>query len=190
MLHVFSGTVENFSFWRRELDCEPAPAIAKHFTNRDTCDILSMESDVVRARGSYPPTLPEASDSFYFMCKTKRRREWDSFSAEKPRAENMPAACFQDRPFESHSTKIHAKNNKRHPLGYLLLFWRREWDWSPLHGLLEPAPAVHSIVRGFESRGFASPTKKAPARGAFRWRREWDSNPRRYYPRRFSRPVP
>ena len=61
------------------------------------------------------------------------------------------------------------------------------------------ATAVATIPRTVAKCRLSNPTlqrsipknNRHPIGGVcYFWRREWDSNPRRYYPRRFSRPVP
>ena len=64
----------------------------------------------------------------------------------------------------------------------MLLFWQGQKDPSPLRGLPKPAPAVHSLGRGFES--FLSTKNKKHRRMAmlFFWQGQKDSSPLRGLP--------
>ena len=61
--------------------------------------------------------------------------------------------------------------------------WRGRRDLNPRAGFSQPTPLAGEPLRplGYFRRSMVFYEK---------WRREWDSNPRRLAPRRFSRPVP
>ena len=66
------------------------------------------------------------------------------------------------------------------------------WSALHLHGLATVLGTQSCIRPG----GYPPDLERKPKDESFgksrheAWRREWDSNPRRFYPRRFSRPVP
>ena len=80
--------------------------------------------------------------------------------------------------------------NNRHPTSGCLLFLAERVGLEPVTRAPGTRTCGASDSPWVRIPRIRSANAKGTLSGALHWRREWDSNPRRYYPRRFSRPVP